>query len=71
METFQITFDEFKKMRKSIQKPLTPFAESLILKKLEKMTSNKENQIKILEQSIMNSWQGVWPLHEDVSECPF
>lgn len=59
---FDLTFSEFEKMRNKIKKPLTEKAKELILNKLEKMSSNEENKIKILEQSIENSWQGVFPL---------
>lgn len=36
--------------------------------KLKKMSSSEETQIKILEQSIMNNWQGIFELKEDFTE---
>lgn len=61
---FEKTFLSFREMRKGIKKPLKEDAEKLIRKKLAEM-GNEETQIAILEQSIMNSWQGVFPLKQD------
>ena len=49
-------------MRKTIKKPLTDKAKELILSKLSKMADGDEEKIAILNQSIENSWQGVFPL---------
>jgi predicted peptidase len=62
---FDLIFDEFSKMRVKIRKPLTDKARELILGKLDKLANDEKTKIKILEQSIMNSWQGVFPLKED------
>ncbi len=57
---------DFIKMRKAIKKPLTDRALKLILDKLDTLaTSNDDAKIEILNQSIMNSWQGVFPLKSD------
>ena len=62
---FEIAFDNFKIMRKSIKKPLTKMAEELICMKLERLSEGDESvKIKILEQSIEHGWQGVFPLKE-------
>ena len=62
-ERFLETYDDFKKMRKMIKKPMTERAEKLLLKKLEEMTNgNEEAAIKILEQSILYNWQGIFEL---------
>lgn len=62
---FDKIFDDFRKMRKAIKKPLTDEAEKLIIQKLKKLAPDNESlQIEILEQSIMNSYQGVFPLNE-------
>lgn len=67
------TFFDFVKMRKEIKKPMTDRAIELAIKKLESLckTSSGESEqideemaIKILEQSIMNCWQGLFPLKE-------
>lgn len=57
---------DFEKMRKSIKKPLTEHAKDLLLKKLQ--TFPPEQRIAILEQSIFNSWQGIFPLRDDKND---
>ena len=53
----------FEEMRRKLRKPLTERAKRLTLGKLEKMApGNEEMQIAILDQSIENGWQGVYPL---------
>ena len=58
---------DFEEMRKKIKKPLsTDRARQLLLNKLTKLAGeNIDLKIEILEQSIMNSWQGVFPIKED------
>ena len=58
---------DFKISRKKIRKPMTERAEELIIKKLNSLSNNEKEQIAILNQSIMNSWQGVFPLKEDIN----
>ena len=53
---------DFVDMRKQIKKPMTDRAITLMLKNLDKLTNNENNKIAILNQSIQNSWQGVFPL---------
>lgn len=57
---------DFEAMRKKIGKPLaTPRAKQMLLNKLDKLAGdNTELKVKIVEQSIFNSWQGVFPLKE-------
>lgn len=59
------TIYEFIKMRKAIKASLTSNALKLMLTKLDKLTSNSEVKIAILEQSIMNSWKGIFELKTD------
>jgi len=62
---FEKTLDEFIKMRKAIKKPLTEEWIKLIKDKLEKMYPwNQDLQIQVLQNSISNSRQGVFPLKE-------
>jgi len=61
-DIFKKTWKDFKFMRKKIRKPMTERAEELLLNKLFKLSDNEEEQIAILNQSIMNSWLGVFPL---------
>jgi len=56
---------EFVKFRKGIKKPMTDNAVKLMIGKLNKMTSNVNEQIEILNQSIMNGWTGLYPLKKD------
>lgn len=52
----------FIEMRNTIKKPLTDNALKLIFDKLNKLADNDEAKTEILNQSIMNSWQGVFEL---------
>ncbi len=62
----EIALIDFEEMRKKIKKPLTERAKELVLKKLETMSGGDTDcKIKILEQSIMNCWQGIFELKED------
>jgi len=61
------TWHDYLEMRRKIRKPATLKAQELIIKKLERLKSEGQDPNKILEQSIENSWQGVFPLKE-VSE---
>ena len=59
------TIINFIKMRKAIKKTLTDNALELILKKLNNLTTSDNEKIEILSNSIMGSWQGVFPLKGD------
>lgn len=61
-EVLRNTLKEFLKMRKSIKKPMTDKAMSLLINKLDKLAANDNEKIEILNQSIFNSWQGVFEL---------
>ena len=60
-----LAFKDFEKMRKLIKKPLTDRARNMILTKLDKLATDKPTQIKILENSIVNNWQDIYPLKEN------
>lgn len=67
------TIYEFIKMRKAIKAPMTSNALNLMLKKLDKLAPNDihfDNRINILEQSIMNSWKGIFELKTDKKQQP-
>jgi len=53
------TWSAYLEMRKVIKKPATPTAQKLVLKKLATLPGDPN---LILEQSIQNSWQGVFEL---------
>lgn len=50
----------FEEMRKKIKKPLSDRAKEITLSKLQ--TFQRNQWIPILEQSVFNSWQGLFPL---------
>jgi len=60
-----LTLLDFEEMRNKLKKPLTERAKELLIINLNKLSSNEKTQILILEQSIINSWQGVFPLNEN------
>ena len=58
-----VSFVEF---RKGIKKPMTERAIDLLIGKLKNMTPDTHKQIEIINQSIMNGWQGIFPLKEEM-----
>lgn len=48
--------------RKKIKKPMTDRAIQLLIDELNKLSPDIVTQIEILNQSILNGWQGVFPL---------
>ena len=56
---------EFIKMRKTIKKPMTTIAVKRLINKLDKLSNNNKEKIFILEKSIFNSWQDIYPLKEE------
>ena len=56
-----LSFIEF---RKGIKKPMTDRAVELLMQKLNDMTPSIDEQIAIINQSIVNGWQGVFPLKD-------
>ena len=64
-EELKQTVYEFIKMRKAIKKHLTTRGLELMINKLKKMTSNTNEQIQILNNSIMNNWLGIFQLKEE------
>ena len=59
-EEVKATLYEFIKMRKLIKKPLTDFALTKLINKLEKITTDPQEQIALLEKSIVNNWQDIY-----------
>ena len=55
---FLETWENFKKHREEIKKPMTEQAEKLTLKKLEE---NYQLAVQCMNESIMNGWQGIFP----------
>lgn len=67
-DTVNLALRDFIQMRQMIKKPLTNRALELVIGKLKKMSELPSTQKRILEQSIMNNWQGLYPLKEDSTE---
>lgn len=70
-EKLKETLIEFVKMRKSIKKPMTTHALELLIKKLNRITTDVGVQIQMLEQSILNGWQDVYELKQEVKQNNF
>ena len=61
-DSLKETIKDFIKMRKTIKKPVTDRSLKLTLNKLDQYGKNDSEKIEILENSIMNCWQGVFEL---------
>ena len=59
---------EFVKMRKAIKKPITTHGLELAVKKLHELAKTGSDAVAVIEQSIMNSWQGFFALKKGRSE---
>lgn len=64
------TILKFVEMRKNIKKEMTDDALEIMLKKLNKLSNDENIQIEILNESIMNCWQGIFPLKEEKKDKP-
>lgn len=70
-ELLNQAFLDYLEMRKQIKKPMTDRAVELAIKKLKELSvlpfsdgMDNDLAIRILNQSVMNSWQGLFPLKE-------
>ncbi|NLH46814.1 MAG: DUF4373 domain-containing protein [Acholeplasmataceae bacterium] len=64
------SLNDFIAMRYEIKKPLTQRALEIMLKKLTELSGGNDNtKIKILENSVMNSWQGIFALKNEHSNA--
>lgn len=61
-EKLRLPLKEYIKMRKAIKKPITTHGLELAIAKLKGLSKNINEQIEIVNQSVMNSWQGLFPL---------
>ena len=73
-EKLNQTFVDFMNMRKKLRAPMTDRAITLAIKRLQELSTDEKTgimdndlAIKILEQSIMRSWKGLFPLKADGS----
>lgn len=59
------TFADYADMRKKIKAPMTDRAVDMAIATLGELSgNNRDVAIRILEQSIMNSWKGLFPLKD-------
>lgn len=63
-EELQNALKAFIQMRSFIKKPLTEYALKLMLKKLDELGNTDDTKIAILNQSITNNWQCIFPLKD-------
>jgi hypothetical protein len=62
-DEFKLVWEQFILMRKKIKKAPTEHAEKLILEKIKNISNNNILlAIQIVEQSILNNWQGIFEL---------
>lgn len=66
-KVFKDSYDGYIEMRKKLKKPPTKRAELMVLKELH--THTIDIAIKMLDQSVMNSWQGIFPLKTQVQQA--
>ena len=59
---------DFEQMRVKIKKPLTDRAKEMVIEKLK--TFPPDQWVQILEQSVMNDWQGLFPLKSEKKYSP-
>ena len=63
-EKLRLPLKEYIKMRKAIKKPITTHGLELAIAKLKGLSKNINEQVEIVNQSVMNSWQGLFPLKD-------
>lgn len=51
---------EFKKMRKQLKKPMTAYAETLMIKRIRAYVDNGQDAQAMLDQSILHGWTNVY-----------
>lgn len=62
--------NEFIKYRKEIKHPVTPHALKLLIDRLGKLATTDKDKIEILNQSMVNGWQGVFALDRKQQSNP-
>ena len=68
-ETLKSSLNDFIEMRKKM-KGFTTRAFKLALNKLDELSNNDEEKIKIVNQSVMNSWKSFYELKEETNKYP-
>lgn len=60
----------YQEMRKKIKKPMTDRAVSLAIGTLEKLRAEGNDPGAVLDQSTLNSWQGLFPIRVERRGLP-
>lgn len=60
--TLNNTLELFIDFRKKIKKPMTDYSIKLLVDKLNKIGKTDQEKIEILNESIVNGWQGIFPI---------
>lgn len=68
-ETLKSSLNDFIEMRKKM-KGFTTRAFKLALNKLDELSNNDEEKIKIVNKSVMNSWKSFYELKEETNKYP-
>ena len=58
----------FSEMRSKLKKPLTAYAMKLAISKLQKLSTRKDEQLEIINNSVVNSWQSFYELKKEVKQ---
>jgi hypothetical protein len=70
-EKLKKAFYDFIEMRKSIKSPLTENALKLAIKKASELSGgDSEQATKIVEQSVLNDWKGLYPVKDENQQKP-
>lgn len=65
-------FNEYLKMRMILRKPLiSEYAIELAINVLCKLRDEGHDPVEVLNQSILNSWTGLYPVKTDSKSDPF
>lgn len=67
-DKLRMALEDFIKHRKDIKRPLTQKALELNIKKLDRLATDNDEKIDIINQSIENGWVGLFPLKKDKKE---
>ena len=68
-EKLDIAFKDYLNMRKEIKKPMTKRAVELAMSRLQQLSDGDNDiAIQILEQSVMNSWMGLFELKTSLNK---
>jgi hypothetical protein len=69
-DALQSALEAFREMRERIRKPLTGRALELVLQALDRIATDTGEKTEIVNQSVRNSWQDVYPLKKPRASPP-